>query len=437
MQQSAHQNSVRVSRDKSRPYKKVVQTMKLSRTLNQDSTTTENNSGTFWNRSTSEMSNKLLYPTGIDCVGTDLNSSNLCANSTPRKSWLIINQKQRVSNRNSLKISWPSVISSSQGIMGEEVEEIKDIPSRKIKLNPTVEWKVLLNKWMGTSRWMYNRCLGPFNKGKCKMSRKGFRSTVVGNWNHGAKKKRNNKKKKRGKNKGNWSVPKDTIKKDSLTSWVLDTPSPFMIRDSAMVDLCSAFDTNMKKRATNPDHVFKLKFRSKKDIQSINIPGKSAKDGYMFKSFCGPEKLGGFEDWSSFSGEIVIQKDLCGDYYAYVTEQNDIIPSNCEDTNDLKVVALDPCVRTFHTGVDNKGNVTEFGPGDIGRIYRLCHYMGKLQSRAFDKSLNSKRRYKLCKAWHRSIKRVRNLVMFGIRLSSIYVRITMQFSFQNSIRLRW
>lgn len=102
---------------------------------------------------------------------------------------------------------------------------------------------------------------------------------------------------------------------------------------------------------------------------------------------------------------MVIQKDRCGNFYACVTEQSTFIPPRVENPDDLKVVALDPGVRTFNTAVDSKGVVTEFAPGDAGRIYRLCHHM------AFDKSMRSKKRYNLRKAWHRSIKRVKELVM--------------------------
>lgn len=102
--------------------------------------------------------------------------------------------------------------------------------------------------------------------------------------------------------------------------------------------------------------------------------------------------------------------DRSKNFYACVTEQSDIIPPQVEDHEDLKVIALDPGVRTFNTGVDTKGNLTEFAPGDVGRIYRLCHHMDLLQSKAFDKSVGSKKRYRLRKAWHRAIKRVQDLV---------------------------
>ncbi|CAN0163980.1 unnamed protein product [Scytosiphon promiscuus] len=225
---------------------------------------------------------------------------------------------------------------------------------------------------MGTARWTYNRCLDYYTKGNCRMNKTDFRSKVVGGWNH-----------------------------ECNTSWVLDTP--FEIRDAAMVDLYNGVVTNLKKREKNPSHTFQMSFRSRKDVQVIKIPGSCVKDGYMFKKMCGTSKLSGFEDWASFTGEIVIQMDRSKNFYACVTEQSDIIPTQVEDHEDLKVIALDPGVRTFNTGVDTKGSVTEFAPGDLGRIYRLCHHMDLLQSKAFDKSVRSKKRY-------RAIKRVKDLV---------------------------
>ena len=416
MDESALPNNQETLNDRSRPFKRIIRNTTLLRTSDPDSTTNERGLRPFWNESTQEMSRRLLSPTRIGSAGTDLNSSSQSVNSTTRKSWFSINQKLRESNRrtktNSLKISWPSATSSSRGTTEggeEETKSIKSVRARKIKLDPSKEWAERLKKWMGTSRWIYNRCLDFYNKKKCKLSKQDFRSKVVGGWNHGECKKRAGKsKKKRGKSRGNW-FPMKKKKRECKTSWVLETP--FEIRDSAMVDLCRAFERNFEKRKINPSHKFEVKFRSRKDVQVIKIPGKHIKNGLMFPRACGPVKLKGFEDWASFKGEVVIQKDRIGNFYACVTEQSEIIPNPVPDQNDLRVAALDPGVRTFNTCVDSKGVVTEFAPGDISRVYRLCHHMDKLQARAFDNSIKSKKRYRLRKAWHRAIKRVKDLVM--------------------------
>ncbi|CAN0543175.1 unnamed protein product, partial [Ectocarpus sp. 12 AP-2014] len=104
--------------------------------------------------------------------------------------------------------------------------------ARKIKLDPSPEWKDRLRKWMGTARWTYNRCLDYYKKGTCRMNKTDFRSKV-------------------------------TYKRECKTSWVLETP--FEIRDAAMVDLYNGFVTNLKKRQKNPSHTFEMKFRSRRD----------------------------------------------------------------------------------------------------------------------------------------------------------------------------
>ncbi|CAN0303394.1 unnamed protein product, partial [Ectocarpus sp. 6 AP-2014] len=327
------------------------------------------------------MSRRLLSPTEIGSVGTDLTSSSPSANSMARRSWSATNQKLRGHNKNSLKISWPSAISLSRGTAAggeEEANSVSDARSRKIKLDPTPEWKERLRKWMGTARWTYNRCLDFLNTKKCSIDKTGFRRKV-------------------------------TSKRDCKTSWVLETP--FEIGDSAMVDLYDGIITNLKKREKNPTHTFSMTFRSKKYVQTIKIPGRCVKDGHMFKKSCGTERLKGFEDWASYKGEIIIQRDRVGNFYACVTEQSKIVPPRVEYPEDPRVAALDPGVRTFNTAVDSKGNVTEFAPGDVGRTYRLCHHMDKLQSKAFNKATPSRQQYNLLKAWHRAIQRVKDLVM--------------------------
>ncbi|CAN0572251.1 unnamed protein product, partial [Ectocarpus sp. 12 AP-2014] len=56
------------------------------------------------------------------------------------------------------------------------------VRARKIKLDPSTEWKDRLRKWMGTARWTYNRCLDYQKKGHCRINKTDFRSKVVGGW---------------------------------------------------------------------------------------------------------------------------------------------------------------------------------------------------------------------------------------------------------------
>jgi putative transposase len=74
------------------------------------------------------------------------------------------------------------------------------------------------------------------------------------------------------------------------------------------------------------------------------------------------------------------------------------------------ILALDPGVRTFVTGYSPSGLAVEWGKGDIGRIYRLCHALDKLQSKWSQKEVRHRRRYKMKRAARRIQKKIRNLV---------------------------
>lgn len=398
-------NRRRISNDKSNTSRVNTQIVTFTRISDPDSTSRGKGLRPFWTESSKKLSERLLLPTKIGSVGTDLNSSSISVNNTGRKSWSRTIRKERIIRQNLPKISLPFVTSSLPETTGEEV-----IRARKLKLFPSETWKVRLRKWMGTARWTYNKCLHKFKTKKCKMDRSDFRAKVLGSHNHGVpKKKCGKKKRKRGRGRGNWDKPKPKIVRQVKTSWVLETPME--VRDSSMVDLINAFSTNIKKRKKDASHTFQLSFRTKKDVQTIRIPGKSVLKGcVLFPKFTDKEPLKCEEDFSQYSGELKIQMDRCGDFFAIVQSTRDIV-SSVVDKSDLKVCAMDPGVRTFNTVVDNTGNVTEFSPDDVGRIYRHCYHMDKLQGKMFQSSNNSKKKYRVSRAWHRSIRKLKNLVL--------------------------
>src|SRR5690606_14497365 len=81
-----------------------------------------------------------------------------------------------------------------------------------------------------------------------------------------------------------------------------------------------------------------------------------------------------------------------------------------QNTPGEKDIALDPGVRTFMTGYSPEGTITEWGSGDMQRIFRLCHTHDKLQSKWSQKEVKHRRRYRLKKAARRIRKKIRNLV---------------------------
>jgi len=220
----------------------------------------------FWNESCSVFSSHFSRPYPLDVEKHDINS---ISENTSRKSWFSIKTHETLQG-NSLKISSDEIVK----LTPESNKELTR--STKLKLNPSKTWIKTLNRWFGTSRWTYNRCLDLFKEGKCKMSRKDFRSKVIGSHNHGVSKKRTGKaKRKRGKNRGNWSKKTGMTVINSKTSWVLETPME--IRDGAMDDLVKAFESNRpelsieEERADNQD------------------PGEVHEGRQVLQVFCGNE----------------------------------------------------------------------------------------------------------------------------------------------------
>ena len=88
--------------------------------------------------------------------------------------------------------------------------------SRKIKLYSNEEERTKLNKWLGTCRWIYNKCLEISNNSKdMKKTQKDFRTYIV-----------------------------NSIHYENENQWVLDTP--YDVRDDAAADLLRAFKSNFQ-----------------------------------------------------------------------------------------------------------------------------------------------------------------------------------------------
>ena len=92
-----------------------------------------------------------------------------------------------------------------------------------------------------------------------------------------------------------------------------------------------------------------------------------------------------------------------GKWYGIFPEYKDPEP-----TEQSKVIALDPGVRTFLTGYDGE-KILEFGDGDIGRIQRLCSELDKLTHR-IDLSAAKRQRRAMRKAAYRIRERIQSLV---------------------------
>ena len=253
--------------------------------------------------------------------------------------------------------------------------------TKKIRLLPNLKQRETLMRWFGTARWTYNQCLSAFQNDKVPLKKKEMRAKCINNENF----KEENK-------------------------WVLDTP--YDIRDEGMIDLLKAFKTNFAHRKEG----FKMKYRSKKsESESVVIHSKHWKKAGVFhpRAF-GKDPIKASEPLPDKLGyDCRLQRTRLGEFYLCLLMPLEIRSENQAPqwkSNEDGILSLDPGVRTFSTGYSPSGIAFEWGKGDIGRIYRLCYALDKLQSKWSQSDVRHRKRYKMKRAARRIRKKIRNLV---------------------------
>ncbi len=248
--------------------------------------------------------------------------------------------------------------------------------SIKIKLYPNKAQKDTLQKWFGSSRYIYNKCLDYIIKKKDTklLNKKNLRSLFINNENYQTENK-----------------------------WLLDIP--YDIRDEAMNDLLKNYGSNFAKSSNKP---FNIKFRSRKDKHdSIAVLSKhwNHKRGIYSGVFTSTMKSSqGLPKILDYDSRII--RDNVGNYYICIPRPLNSI--KCENQV-FNVISLDPGVRTFMTGYNPEGEILECGANDISKIGRLLHYKNKLQSKITGCN-NSHKKKSLTKAWNRMSLKIHNMV---------------------------
>ncbi len=200
----------------------------------------------FWNKQCKEISEKLWLPTETDYVGSHLNFWNGSSVPMESNSWFSINRLQNPQTQNS-----PMTFSPLYKFIHAGKWEEEGIRSRKIRIYPTKQQKQLLRQWMGTRRFVYNRVLAAVKQGEKKNFFQ-LRNKYVTSKNN-----------------------------PNVEEWQKSTPKD--IRAGAIRDLMKSYKTLFSQLKSCQINKFQLKFSSKKDSPSIEIP-KSAikiKDGLL------------------------------------------------------------------------------------------------------------------------------------------------------------
>lgn len=222
-------------------------------------------------------------------------------------------------------------------------------------------------------------------------------------------------------------VVADAIPSDK--QFLLSTPKH--IRDGALEDLTIAYKTNLAKRKENPHHTFDVKYRSKKDNQSMIIPHASVvndtdtKQIRMYPTYLSNKikyhvrmrDMAKEKNLRDIMYDCRMTMDKLGRMYLCVPQCATIASSG--DTQALETdneramddtASIDPGVRTFLTVYSPRlDRAYKIGDKDMGRIMRLCLHMDAMYGRLAKLPKKGKK--------HRSLQRA--IVRLGLRIKHL------------------
>ena len=326
----------------------------------------------FWSSDTDNVSQDLLLP------------ADIAFNNVRSESWFTIKHWSPKHDSNP-KLSVLEIKKEAKKTPKKTRSRTKKkLPcnrSRKYRLYMSPETYKRVKQWFGCVRKTYNWALSSIKEKKQPINAMWLRNRYVNSCN----------------------IPKEY-------RYLLDTPKH--VREGAIDELVDAFKINFRK-----GEGFEMKFRSKKNPQSILIPRDSIKSYQDNTLKLYPTMLPSTikmysREKVSFDYDCRMLMDRLGRIYLSVPYRKEFSASACD--NQAGIVALDPGVRTFMTAYGIKGTNTvirKIGDRDITRIQRLCIFLDKIVSNYNNKK--NRRTYKkrsLKKAEHRLRMRIRNLV---------------------------
>ena len=350
--------------------KSIIQPLKLSKTLDQESISKEEVSSTFWIKSLEETYHKLWLP-----IETDLQDLDSTCLNTSLKGLECPLQYSQILTSKSLsttlqKTSFQSLQFSQQSIMGQE--NIRFL--RKLRFYPNPKQVTLFNKCLGAHRFFFNKTVAFLNDNGVKgnLDLKKLRPLIM-------------------------KSDRDINDNDKM-SWQKEIP--YDIRQEAISDAITAFKSAISNLKNGNIKTFHISFKSKKKATSqvfrvnknaLNVEEKSLfvrrlKDDrkLRFKK----RDLPKFEQDQTLDGNFIIQKTRPQRWYLCLprTKQKPIYNEAV-----YKSVFLDPGVRTFQTFYSPDGVCGKIGTQDFKkRIESIAERHDLLWSISDRKGLSSK-----------------------------------------------
>ena len=364
-----------ILRPKSPTCKSTTRKQRSSKTSVAVSTSNEKGLEPYWNVSCEVINSALLLPIGIDSPVSAAKSYSSWLNKTVEKSWFSTRLFTVPPKRNLLPISSQYSTSFPVECMdsGDTVTK-----SRKIEIFPTVEQKTILRRWFGTSRYVYNQGVSALEAKDTPTNFKGLVPIVF----------------------------------DQLPDWHTETPR--QIKVGAVMDACQAV-RNAKVISKETGKFQKVKYRSRKQKQTLYLRGDSLKENGFYVRLLGdmkmaeplpanPQGTGKVSERDTDNevkdSQLILEN---GRYFLcipYIEKKKRREPSG-------RIVALDPGVRDFMTFF-SENSFGWLGQQCINRIQRLCQHCDNLYSRATQEKRPLRRA--LRKAANRIKVKIRNLI---------------------------
>ena len=441
---------------KSNTCKNNSQNTESSKILEVGSTLSDPDCKPYWGLQSKVASKNLWLPQETDSLDLESNSSYGSSKNNKSKSWFYQNQKtKKLPQKNEwYKTFLQSYMSSIARCKEEDDTKEKEkglnklartrngfVRTVKFQLDPKQWQKEILNRWIGTSRFVYNQTVKAVENKEIKPSVK--------------------------------EVKKYTTSDDMYSKhpWLKEVP--YNLRGDASIEAAAAYKTNFKKLAKGSQTHFKIRYRKKSvqkqtikiQKQNISLPSKKrtrtgkiklTKGTVLFRrlknkypSLVSRQAADGVNDWNMtledmvvgrfskknklppIEGSISITKEHYKFYVCipYIVPQKKRVHSN--------VVALDPGDRKFLTYWSPDGHYGTIGNhATRDRIRSLCERLDSTVS-CFDnlkkhnkipfnefKSLNlSKKcmRQRLKRKKSRLIMRIKNLVKELHHKASLYL----------------
>lgn len=379
----------------------------------------------FWTEFTQVLSKRLLLPIKIDCVDLDLNCLNGFLKKPIQNSWfsthlqLIKTTEQELPN--SQKTSYLSQISSLPEITESDQlnlensekkknlkikrkfkknlkkqrnlakEKTDELSAKALRIYPTDLQKTIINQWLGSYRFLYNKILDYIKKQflitkdiSKVLDQKNLRRLFINDSNYN--------------------------KEDSSDKWLKTIP--YDIRDEALSDLLKNYKSNFEKRKKSKiKKNFNLKFKSKKsDTESINILSKhwntknSLYSQVLTSSIRSEKPLP-----TKLKYTCRLLKNKLNEYYLIIPDKIPKDRNNIYKNQVNREIAMDMGIRKLIVGYDPSGFLIKIGQGDMSLLYRLFHHKTKLQS--FITKLKGPQKYRYKQAYIRLCKRIQNLIL--------------------------